>query len=1074
MARLGDDVSLSLDFVDGDHVLLTFNQRKLLQRHSECPSSHDDRLVRAVVLEVPSGRVVKSADWYLHDHRRYLWFLGSGKFLLRKLNSLYLVDSALHEKLLMNSPKDLLWVTVTPDKKQIIVETAEDSGSAKEAQAESPQARKVATSQFVVEFLDAETLAPQRTIKLGAMVSLEGTSTGYADYVRKGDLWLIRFGSTPTERRNIARVRSQTVPRVFYSSNNSILIGRCPAAACDYSVTAFTLTGNRLWRQHWSQPRYFPAVTRSEDNGRFGVSSLRHAVLSSAPANYDGAENNDAGVAEDGVEQDVQVFETASGDPVLSVGVSPAMMNGQNVSLSADGRRLAVVQDSTLEIYPLPQMSNEEKAKFTALKADVPGLYVLSSKSEVESLTEPDATTESDQPETAEFIRNDSPQPAAGPQGPPAGDERGAGDVGSQPSHPEDKNLPSGSPVQAAAATSPAEGSEPVTTIKVKTRAVVVDVVVTDAKGHPIRGLRKQDFQVTEDAKPQDVRSFRESSDADGARVPGAQTGSAAKPVSNVFNNQTQAPESGAVTMVLLDLLNTPAADQQYARQELIKVLKAKTGKSQFALCALSSDQAAYLRLIQGFTPDENVLLAAVTGKKGMPHLARWQAAATGASNAVNTVGELAKGGATSGWQGLLHGLEQLQAQGQATDTDARVGITTDALIQLARYLSGIPGRKNLVWLSGSFPISFSPGAADTASSGNRSYMNKVKQATNLLAEAQVAVYPVDVRSALSTGIISAADNIGIAPSGGPTPSGPGQLAISGGASDSPNDNFQQRMMQELALQAAERNTMNQFAIDTGGMAFFNSNAIQDAIVTATEQGSNHYTLSYSPANTDYRGKYRRIRVTVAEKGYHLHYRQGYFAEDFSVPVNDRDALRDVARDVGIAAMQHGSPQSHEIRLAVRVVPMGGKHKVDRAKAGQILLASSKNPTLPVSVEIQHYGIDYAVNSSDLRFLPLENETHHAMLSLMTATFGDDGTQLSGVSTLWTSDLNPALYQDVISGGVRLHQEVDVSVGAVFLRLGVIDKVSNHVGTIELPLPIPAPPDVPRTVKHSLPEIEPD
>lgn len=1071
MARLGDDVSLSLDFVDGDHVLLTFNQRKLLQRHSDCPSSHDDRLVRAVVLEIPSGRVVKNADWYLHDHRRYLWSLGSGKFLLRKLNDLYLVDSALHETLLMNSPKNLLWVTVTPDRKQIIVETEEgaNTSSAKEAQAESPLARKVATPQFVVEFLDAETLARQRTIKLGAMASVEGTSSGYADSIHKGDFWLVRFGPTPRERRNIARVRSQTVPRVFYSSNNSLLIGRCPAAACDYSVTAFTVTGNRLWRQHWSQPRYFPAVTRSEDNGRFGVSSLRHAVLSSAPANYDDVENNDAGVAQDGVEQDIQVFETASGDPVLSVGVSPAMMSGQNVSLSADGRRLAVLHDSTLEIYQLPQMSDEEKAKFTALKADVPGLYVLSSKSEVESVTEPDATTESDQPETAEFIRNDSPEPAAARQGPPTGDEKVAGDVGSQPSHSEDENLPSGSPVQAADATSAAEHTEPVTTIKVKTRAVVVDVVVTDAKGHPIKGLRQQDFQVMEDAKPQDVRSFWESSDADGARVSGAQVGSTAKPVSNVFNNQTQAPESGAVTMVLLDLLNTPAADQQYARQELIKVLKAKTGKSQFALCALSSDQAAYLRLIQGFTPDEDVLLAAVTGKKGMPHLARWQAAATGADNAVNTVGELAKSGATSGWQGLLHGLEQLQAQGQATDTDARVGITTDALVQLARYLSGIPGRKNLVWLSGSFPISFSPGAAYAASSGNRSYMNKVKQATNLLAEAQVAVYPVDVRSMLSTGI-SAADNIGIAPSRGPTPSGPGQLAISGDASDSPNDTLQQRMMQELALQAAERNTMNQFAIDTGGMAFFNSNAIQDAIVTATEQGSNHYTLSYSPANTDYRGKYRRIRVAVAEKGYHLHYRQGYFAEDFSVPVNDRDA----SRDAGIAAMQHGSPQSHEIRLAVRVVPMGGKHKVDSAKAGQILLASSKNPALPASVEIQHYGIDYAVDSSDLGFLPLENERHHAMLSLLTATFSDDGTQLSGVSTLWTSDLNPAVYQDVINGGVRLHQEVDVPVGAVSLRIGIVDKVSNHVGTIELPLPIPAPPDVPRTVKHSLPEIEPD
>ena len=54
--------------------------------------------------------------------------------------------------------------------------------------------------------------------------------------------------------------------------------------------------------------------------------------------------------------------------------------------------------------------------------------------------------------------------------------------------------------------------------------------------------------------------------------------------------------------------------------------------------------------------------------------------------------------------------------------------------------------------------------------------------------------------------------------------------------------------MQKLALHSAERDTLNQMAADTGGKAFFNSNAIEDAIATATEQGSNYYTLSYTPA----------------------------------------------------------------------------------------------------------------------------------------------------------------------------------------------------------------------------------
>ena len=111
--------SLSLDFVDASHVLLTFNRKQLITRLPECPADHQDRLMHAALLEIPSGRVVVETDWYLHDRRRYVWPLSPGKFLLRKWNSLYVVDSNLQETLLLKSPKDLLWVSVTPDGSQL-------------------------------------------------------------------------------------------------------------------------------------------------------------------------------------------------------------------------------------------------------------------------------------------------------------------------------------------------------------------------------------------------------------------------------------------------------------------------------------------------------------------------------------------------------------------------------------------------------------------------------------------------------------------------------------------------------------------------------------------------------------------------------------------------------------------------------------------------------------------------------------------------------------------------------------------------------------------------------------------
>jgi hypothetical protein len=214
MDRLSEDESsVSLNFVDADHILLTFNPKKLFQRLPTCSPDHQDRLVHAGILEVPSGEVVKEADWYLHDRRRYLWPLSPGVFLLRRLNDLYIVDSSLHEKLLLSSPKDLLWVTVTPDGGQIIVETVKASDTVKDSKPASRDSASPHGPKFVAQFLDAKTLAVRRMIPLDKMVDLRGTSSGYVDPIPKGDIWLIRFVPDSVNRRNTARVRSRAAFR---------------------------------------------------------------------------------------------------------------------------------------------------------------------------------------------------------------------------------------------------------------------------------------------------------------------------------------------------------------------------------------------------------------------------------------------------------------------------------------------------------------------------------------------------------------------------------------------------------------------------------------------------------------------------------------------------------------------------------------------------------------------------------------------------------------------------------------------------------------------------------------------
>jgi len=368
-----------------------------------------------------------------------------------------------------------------------------------------------------------------------------------------------------------------------------------------------------------------------------------------------------------------------------------------------------------------------------------------------------------------------------------------------------------------------------------------------------------------------------------------------------------------------------------------------------------------------------------------------------------------------------------------------------------------------MVWLSASFPIALSIGPiSSNPSIDNPNYTYKIKRATNLLAEAQVAVYPVDVRGlqVFTAGLDSGPGVAGPRSFDPPDPTSPNSV--------SPRSGIPQGM--DFATQAAEQDTLTQFAVATGGKAFFNTNDIREAIATANEQGSNYYSFSYTSTNKVYDGKFRKIKVQLASKGYKLYYRQGYYADDINVAAREAQ----LARNAITTSMQFGSPQAREVQFSVRVYPVGGKKKVDREKVGEVRMASKKAALLPEQVEVQHYTIEYTLDGSELRFVPQQSAGFRSTLALMISSFGQEGRMLTGWSSLARSDLPSEVYKKVITGEVGFQEELDIPVEAISMRLGVQDQMSNHLGTVDVPLPVPPDPNAPRKTKNTLPEIEPD
>ncbi len=392
--------------------------------------------------------------------------------------------------------------------------------------------------------------------------------------------------------------------------------------------------------------------------------------------------------------------------------------------------------------------------------------------------------------------------------------------------------------------TSPQDANTAPPVFKANARTVVIDVVVTGKDGRPVRNLQKRDFEVTEDGRPQTLVSFEEHTAADS--FPKALPDLPA----NIFSNVPRVAPTHSVTILLLDALNTQIRDQSYVHAQILKYLKGLQPGHRMAVFALGTR----LRFIQGFT-DDPAALAGTLGMEGraMPQTSPLLPSSGEAAAEQRAVAELSEHSASA-----ASGLQQFLKEQTASRTDQRIQVTLQALQQLGRYLAGIPGRKNLVWFSGSFPLNLFPDPTRGDSFDNlHSYDEEVRRTNDILTAAQVAIYPI-AADGLATDSLSDADH---------------QMA---GMHNAYEAQIQQTntLRNDSNQRASSQATMDEIAKDTGGEAFYNTNGLNDALARVLDHGSSFYTLSYTPTNSAADGRNRRLKVKVAGGDYKLAYRR--------------------------------------------------------------------------------------------------------------------------------------------------------------------------------------------------------
>ncbi len=570
---------------------------------------------------------------------------------------------------------------------------------------------------------------------------------------------------------------------------------------------------------------------------------------------------------------------------------------------------------------------------------------------------------------------------------------------------------------------SPAEAQPATPTIRTNTRLVTVDVVVTE-NGHTVPGLSRDAFRILENGKEQETKNFDEHTYAAGPSAPAAQKAGAPAPVSHkespalpahVYSNAVAA--SGPPNVLLLDALNTPVKDQQSLRRQMVAYLKEIPPGTRIAIFSLGTR----LRMIQGFTSDIAVLLAAMDARKA------------GVNNSVllQQQSDFATPMDDSDNSNALDVLDQFQGEIVAVQYDLRIQTTLDAMKQLGAFLGGLPGRKNIIWLSGSFPLSLQPDeSADNPFISQRNYSKELQQISDAFTADRIAVYPVDVRGTLPPAMFDAAGS-SLNSTAAPRRRGRGAQPIATAAT------------QDFNQLDAEHSTMRQLAEETGGSAFYETNGLKQAIARAMEDGANYYTLTYSPQNKDFNGKFRRIEVKLTSGKYHLSYRRGYYAQPtVAAKMSDPDPLISPNHP----AIQRGAPPAVEILFKARVLPADDPVlKGFQPKPGSAGLAAVKPP-------VTRYCLDYAVHMRDVNAEIGPDHLYHSALELVAIAYDPDGKPLNLVDHPFQFTLKPEEYEKLLHDGLNLREEIDVPQGEIYLRLAVHDLFNDQLGSLEVPI----------------------
>jgi VWFA-related protein len=369
-------------------------------------------------------------------------------------------------------------------------------------------------------------------------------------------------------------------------------------------------------------------------------------------------------------------------------------------------------------------------------------------------------------------------------------------------------------------------------TLSVKVQLVVEAVEVKDKQGNPIQGLTAKDFTVTENGEPQTLRYCEHQDLSKSAKSLAAlKAGEEELHIYKKLARTQIAPETidkeryknRRLLALYFDISAMRPPDQLRALNAAEQFIR--TQMTSVDMVSIMRYNSASVDILQDFTADRDKLLS----------ILQTMIVGEGQDSAEDV------DDASSADTGAAFG--QDDSEFNIFNTDRQLS----ALQTAARMLGQVQEKKSLIYFAGGLRLN---GVDNQA---------QLHATVDAAIKAGVSFWPIDARGLVAE-----------APLGDATQGSQGNSGIyTGTAANAVRTNFQY-----------SQDTLYALAGDTGGKALFDSNDLDRGIVDAQDAISDYYVIGYYTTNPNRDGKFRRIRISLAQNAdAKLEYRQGYYAD---------------------------------------------------------------------------------------------------------------------------------------------------------------------------------------------------